>query len=115
MAGVGEVGPEMAISPMWASRTVKVALTGFHALSSLYLGLSRPGLPAEPENMPDRMYGVGQKEQVLAIVVVGSVALDSVETPFRKVDNVLGGAASYFSLAAALYAPVNLVAIIGDD
>lgn len=51
----------------------------------------------------------------MAIVVVGSVALDSVETPFGKVDDVLGGAASYFSLAASLYAPVELVAVIGDD
>jgi sugar/nucleoside kinase (ribokinase family) len=51
----------------------------------------------------------------VAIVVVGSVALDSVETPFGKVDDVLGGAASYFSLAASLYAPVELVAVIGDD
>ena len=51
----------------------------------------------------------------MAIVVVGSVALDSVETPFGKVDDVLGGAASYFSLAASLYAPVELVAVVGDD
>ncbi len=51
----------------------------------------------------------------MAIVVVGSVALDSIETPFGKVDDVMGGAASYFSLAASLYAPVELVAVIGDD
>jgi sugar/nucleoside kinase (ribokinase family) len=51
----------------------------------------------------------------VAIVVVGSVALDSVETPFGKVDDVLGGAASYFSLAASLYSPVELVAVVGDD
>lgn len=51
----------------------------------------------------------------MAIVVVGSVALDSVETPFGKVDDVLGGAASYFSLAASLYAPVEMVAVVGDD
>ena len=51
----------------------------------------------------------------VAIVVVGSVALDTIETPFGKLDDALGGAASYFSLAASLYAPVNLVAVIGDD
>jgi sugar/nucleoside kinase (ribokinase family) len=51
----------------------------------------------------------------VAIVVVGSVALDSVETPFGKADDVLGGAASYFSLAASLYSPVELVAVVGDD
>lgn len=57
----------------------------------------------------------GSKGAGVAIVVVGSVALDSVETPFGKVDDVLGGAASYFSLAASLYSPVELVAVVGDD
>ena len=51
----------------------------------------------------------------MAIVVVGSVALDTIETPFGKLDDAMGGAASYFSLAASLYAPVSLVAVIGDD
>jgi sugar/nucleoside kinase (ribokinase family) len=55
------------------------------------------------------------KGAIVAIVVVGSVALDSIETPFGKVDDVLGGAASYFSLAASLFAPVELVAIVGED
>ncbi len=50
-----------------------------------------------------------------SVVVVGSVALDSVETPFGKVQNVLGGAASYFSLGASLFAPVQLVATVGAD
>jgi sugar/nucleoside kinase (ribokinase family) len=47
--------------------------------------------------------------------VVGSVALDSIETPFGRADDVLGGAASHFSLAASLYVPVELVAVIGED
>jgi sugar/nucleoside kinase (ribokinase family) len=51
----------------------------------------------------------------LSILVVGSVALDSIETPFTQVDRVLGGAASYFSTAASLYGQVNLVAIVGSD
>ena len=51
----------------------------------------------------------------MAIVVVGSVALDSIETPFGRADDVLGGAASHCSLAASLYAPVELVAVIGED
>ena len=51
----------------------------------------------------------------MAIVVVGSVALDSIETPFGRADDVLGGAASHFSLAASLYVPVELVAVIGED
>ncbi|WP_052888443.1 PfkB family carbohydrate kinase [Thermogemmatispora carboxidivorans] len=50
-----------------------------------------------------------------SILVVGSVALDTVETPFARVEEVLGGAASYFSTAASLYSPVNLVAVVGSD
>ncbi|MGO8948852.1 MAG: sugar kinase, partial [Ktedonobacterales bacterium] len=51
----------------------------------------------------------------MAITVVGSVALDTLETPFGSASNVLGGAASHFSLAASYYDQVNLVAIVGDD
>ncbi|MGH2515436.1 MAG: PfkB family carbohydrate kinase [Ktedonobacterales bacterium] len=51
----------------------------------------------------------------MAITVVGSVALDTIETPFGSTDNVLGGATSYFSMAASLYETVNLVAVVGDD
>ena len=51
----------------------------------------------------------------MSILVVGSVALDSVETPFTKVNETLGGAASYFSTAASLYNQVDLVAIVGSD
>jgi len=51
----------------------------------------------------------------VAITVVGSVALDTIETPFGARDDVLGGAASYFSMAASLYTGVNLVAVVGGD
>ena len=51
----------------------------------------------------------------MSILVVGSVALDLVETPFARKENILGGAASYFSTAASLYDQVNLVAIVGSD
>ncbi|HEX7734977.1 MAG TPA: PfkB family carbohydrate kinase [Ktedonobacteraceae bacterium] len=51
----------------------------------------------------------------MSILVVGSVALDTVETPFKRVEDVLGGAASYFSTAASLYSQVNLVAVVGSD
>jgi len=51
----------------------------------------------------------------MSILVVGSVALDSVETPFGKVDDVLGGSATYFSAVASLYTKVNLVAVVGTD
>jgi sugar/nucleoside kinase (ribokinase family) len=49
------------------------------------------------------------------ILVLGSVALDSVETPAGKVVEALGGAATYFSVAASLYCPVNLVGAVGKD
>lgn len=49
------------------------------------------------------------------LLVVGSVAFDSVETPFGKADNVLGGAASFFSLAASLYTQVKMVGTVGND
>ncbi|HLQ31046.1 MAG TPA: PfkB family carbohydrate kinase [Chloroflexota bacterium] len=51
----------------------------------------------------------------MSITVVGSVALDTVETPFGKVENALGGAATYFSTAASLYTQVQLVGVVGDD
>jgi sugar/nucleoside kinase (ribokinase family) len=46
---------------------------------------------------------------------VGSVAFDGIETPYGKVEKTLGGAASYFALAASHFAPVRLVGIVGDD
>ncbi|HEY0756578.1 MAG TPA: PfkB family carbohydrate kinase [Ktedonobacteraceae bacterium] len=51
----------------------------------------------------------------MSILVVGSVALDTVETPFKRVEEVLGGAASFFTSAASLYSQVNLVAVVGSD
>jgi sugar/nucleoside kinase (ribokinase family) len=47
--------------------------------------------------------------------VVGSVALDTVKTPFGQVEDVLGGAVSYFSLGASLYDRVNMLAVVGED
>jgi len=51
----------------------------------------------------------------MSLVVVGSVAYDGVETPHGKVDRMLGGAATYIGLAASYFAPVKLVAVVGDD
>jgi len=50
-----------------------------------------------------------------SILVVGSLAYDDVQTPVERRTGVLGGAASYFAIAARLYAPVRLVGVIGDD
>lgn len=49
------------------------------------------------------------------IVTVGSVAFDSVKTPFGEASRVIGGAATYFSLAASFFTDVRLVAVVGDD
>jgi sugar/nucleoside kinase (ribokinase family) len=51
----------------------------------------------------------------MSLVVVGSVAYDGVETPHGKVDRMLGGAATYISLAASYFTPVKIVAVVGDD
>ena len=52
----------------------------------------------------------------MSIVVVGSVALDSVETPVGKVESALGGSATYFSTAASFFTKgVKLVGVVGDD
>lgn len=51
----------------------------------------------------------------MSILAVGTVALDDIETPFGKVESVIGGSALYFASAAGLYAPVRLVSVIGTD
>ncbi len=51
----------------------------------------------------------------MSILVVGSVAFDTVETPCGTVEKVLGGAASFFSVAASFFAPVRVVAVVGRD
>ncbi|MBX9927684.1 MAG: bifunctional hydroxymethylpyrimidine kinase/phosphomethylpyrimidine kinase [Gemmatimonadaceae bacterium] len=50
-----------------------------------------------------------------SLLVVGSVALDSVETPFGKADDVLGGSANYFAASASHQTPVQLVGVVGSD
>lgn len=51
----------------------------------------------------------------MAVLVVGSVALDDVRTPFGERKGALGGAATYFALAAAYFTQVRLVGVVGDD
>lgn len=51
----------------------------------------------------------------MSLTVVGSVAFDSLETPFGKKDRVLGGAATHFSLSASFFTDVNAVGIVGSD
>ncbi|MFI5322791.1 MAG: PfkB family carbohydrate kinase [Thermodesulfobacteriota bacterium] len=51
----------------------------------------------------------------MKLLVVGSIALDTVETPFGREENILGGSASYFSLAASMFTDVCAVAVVGSD
>jgi sugar/nucleoside kinase (ribokinase family) len=51
----------------------------------------------------------------MSIVVVGSVAYDTVETSTGRRDDALGGAATYFSVAARFFAPVSMVGVVGED
>jgi sugar/nucleoside kinase (ribokinase family) len=51
----------------------------------------------------------------VAILVVGSVAYDTVETPHGRVEKILGGAATYFALAASYFTQVRVIAVVGED
>jgi len=51
----------------------------------------------------------------MSILVVGSIALDSISSPAGRVTDALGGSATYFSYAASFYAPVRLVGVVGED
>lgn len=52
----------------------------------------------------------------MSLLTVGSVAFDAIETPFGKTDKIIGGAATYISLAASYFTrPANLVAVVGED
>lgn len=51
----------------------------------------------------------------MGIVAVGTVAFDTIETPFGKGDRILGGSGTYFSTAASFFTDVSLVAVVGED
>lgn len=52
----------------------------------------------------------------MALLVVGSLGIDDIETPFDKIENALGGSATYISLAASYFTnPIHLVGVVGDD
>jgi sugar/nucleoside kinase (ribokinase family) len=51
----------------------------------------------------------------MPLLAVGSVALDSLETPFGRREDVLGGSASYFSVCSSFFGPTRMVAVVGED
>ena len=54
-------------------------------------------------------------QEMKTILAVGSIAIDTLQTPNGNRDNILGGSATYFSLAAGIFAPVKLVGVVGND
>ena len=51
----------------------------------------------------------------MTLLVVGSTAFDTIETPFGSAEKCLGGSSTYFGLAARLFTPVRLVSVVGED
>lgn len=51
----------------------------------------------------------------MSLLIVGSVAIDSIQTPWGRVDQVLGGSATYAALAAKVWTPTSMVAVVGSD
>ena len=51
----------------------------------------------------------------MSVLVVGTVAFDSIETPFGSAERILGGSAAYFALAASFFSPVRIVGVVGED
>ena len=54
-------------------------------------------------------------QEMKTILAVGSIAIDTIQTPNGNRDNILGGSATYFALAAGIFAPVKLVGVVGND
>ncbi|HPB28628.1 MAG TPA: sugar kinase, partial [Acidobacteriota bacterium] len=51
----------------------------------------------------------------MSLLAIGSVAFDSVTTPFGRAERVVGGSATYFSLVASFFTDVAVVAVVGED
>jgi sugar/nucleoside kinase (ribokinase family) len=52
----------------------------------------------------------------MSLLVIGTVAFDAIETPFGKTDKIIGGAATYASMAASFFQKkINLVSVVGED
>lgn len=63
-----------------------------------------------------KFYQTKLQDILMSLLVVGSVAYDGIETPFGKTDRILGGSATYISLASSYFTnPVNLVGVVGKD
>src|SRR5262245_16297637 len=65
-------------------------------------------VPLEPRSVVAALF-------IMSLLVVGSVAIDSVQTPTEIRERILGGSASYFSYSASFFGPVRLVGVVGED
>jgi sugar/nucleoside kinase (ribokinase family) len=61
------------------------------------------------------IFDLGYWIDEMSVLVVGTVAFDSIETPFGAAERILGGSASYFALGASFFTPVRIVGVIGRD
>src|SRR3989338_8166705 len=74
--------------------------------------------PDRPQGDPCRgqaAVAADRREIPVSIVAIGTVAYDSIETPFGKVEGMLGGSAMHFAAAASFFSPVLLAAVVGRD
>jgi len=74
------------------------------------------GLIDPPATAPQNRRRVpDEPEKIVSLLVTGSIGIDTVETPYGRAADVLGGSAVYFSFAASVFGPVRLVGVVGDD
>jgi len=99
---------------MWGGAPLCVPAAGSAHCQRL-LPISSPRyISKNPRPKPNSGRQTSYNEK-MSLVVVGSVAYDGVETPHGRVDRMLGGAATYISLAASYFTQTRIVAVVGDD
>jgi len=67
------------------------------------------------QNLKSKIAPAPSPQPPAPLLVVGAVAFDSIRTPYGEAENTLGGAATYFAVTASWFAPVRVVAVVGDD
>ena len=102
-----------------AQRTIRRAVAKLSAPRDLRLCVGVKGCyhyrtRAHSQETP-RRFTADYREIFMSVLVVGTVAFDSIETPFGSAERILGGSASYFALGASFFAPVRIVGVIGED
>src|SRR5207248_8785053 len=66
-------------------------------------------------SLPLRCFLIDLWRESMSLLVTGSIGIDTVETPFGKRGEVIGGSAIYFAYAASFFTPVRLVGVVGED